>query len=98
MSDKIKLPHKGKTPIGAFFSPGIAAGGGGAIIYLGHDGKLHIKRVPPSAPVFQGFETVAILIAASEKSNNKKIKQQLRSLAEQIGAEALQALSALAEG
>ena len=95
MSNKIKLPRHGKTPIGAYFFPGIAAGGGGLIIYPGHDGKIHIKRIPPSAPVFQGLETIANLVAQAEKSSNKKISQQLRGLAEVTGAEVLGAIGAL---
>lgn len=34
----------------AFMSPGVLTDAGGFIIYIGSDGKVHIKRVPPWNP------------------------------------------------
>ena len=43
----------------AFISPGVLTDAGGFIIYIGSDGKVHIKRVPPWNP-----ETLAELQTA----------------------------------
>jgi len=95
--NKIKIPRHGKTPIGAYFSPGVFNGGGGIIIFPGHDGKIHIKRIPPSAPVMEGLDTVASLSAQAEKSSNRAIKQQLHGLAESAAGRLMLALTELTE-
>lgn len=96
-SEDLQLPRHGKTPIGAFYSPGIFNGGGGIIIYPGHDGKIHIKRIPPRAPVLQGLSLIANLIAAQEKSKRSTASKEIGRLAEEFGADVLAAIAKLGE-
>lgn len=94
-TEKMQLPRHGKTPIGAFYSPGVFNDGGGIIIYPGHDGKIHIKRIPPRAPVLQGLSLVANLIAAQEKSKRPGAGKEIGMLAEAFGADVLAAIAKL---
>ena len=96
-TENLQLPRHGKTPIGAFYSPGIFNDGGGIIIYPGHDGKIHVKRIPPRAPVLQGLSLVANLVAAQEKSKRPGASKEISMLAEQFGADALAAIAKLVE-
>ncbi len=86
---KTRLPRHGKTPIGAYYSPGVFTDGGGIIIYPGHDGKLHVKHVPPREPVLEGLGVVASLVAQAEAIDNPSIRQQLYGLAESLSNEIL---------
>ena len=82
---KIKLPRKGKTPIGATYVGGILNDGGGVIIFPGKDGKLHVKVIPPSAPVFPYLQAVSSLAAMSEQTKvDAAVSRQLHDLAETI--------------
>ena len=87
MGPKIKIPRHGKTPIGAFYSPGVFSDGGGIIIYPGHDGKLHIKHVPPREPVLGDLNVLAGLMAYAETVSDEGVRQQLRGLAEKTLAD-----------
>ena len=75
-------PRHGKTPIGAWFSPGVFNDGGGLIIYMGRDGKLHVKRIPPRAPAFENLSVIAALTALGEQAGNTAMGKQLRVMAD----------------
>lgn len=71
----------------AFMSPGVLTDAGGFIIYIGSDGKLHVKKVPPMGP-----ETVAELTAVfsilegAGQLRNQKVQQELLHVAQAIAA------------
>jgi len=97
MAPKIKIPRHGKTPIGGFFSPGVFSDGGGFVIYPGHDGKLHIKYIPPREPVLTSVNLAASLAALAERAGNEAFGKQLRGMAETIlNADGQQIANALA--
>jgi hypothetical protein len=85
MGPKVKLPKShGKTPIGGYYSPGYFNDGGGFVIYLGHDGKLHIKYVPPREPVLSQLNLAASLMAHAEGIGDASIANQVRDLAQAV--------------
>ncbi|HXP83657.1 MAG TPA: hypothetical protein VN841_03000 [Bryobacteraceae bacterium] len=85
MAMKVKVPTShGKTPIGAYYSPGIFTDAGGVIIYVGKDGKLHVKRVPPWDPNLSQLNLAASLIAQAENVTDVRIANQMRDLANTI--------------
>lgn len=86
MARALKIPRHGKTPIGAYYSPGIFNDGGGIIIIPGKDGKLHIRHVPPREPVLSQLGLVATLMAHGETLRDKEIKRQALSLAESVAS------------
>lgn len=69
----------------AFISPGVLTDAGGFIVYVGSDGKLHVKRVPPWNP-----ETAAELGAAfaaidgASRIKNQVVAQQFLNAATHV--------------
>lgn len=84
MIPKNRIPRHGKTPIGAYYSPGVFSDGGGFIIYPGHDGKLHIKYIPPREPVLGQLNLAASLAALAERARKGGLGKQLRGMAENL--------------
>jgi len=84
MKPKIRIPRHGKTPIGAFYSPGLFSDGGGFIIYPGKDGKLHVKYIPPREPVLDQLNLAACLASLAERAGSAGAGSQLRSMADNI--------------
>lgn len=85
MGPKVNVPKShGKTPIGGYYSPGYFNDGGGFVIYLGHDGKLHIKYIPPREPVLSQLNQAASLMAHAEGIGDTDIANQMRDLAQAV--------------
>ena len=82
--EKVNIPRKGKTPIGGVYLGGVFNDGGGIIIFPGNDGNLHIKIIPPSAPVFGQLQVISGLASAAAASEDSGISRQLRQLAEKM--------------
>lgn len=80
----MKIPRHGKTPIGGYYSPGYFNDGGGFVIYVGHDGKLHIKYIPPREPVLNQLNVAASLMAHAEGIGDAHIANQMRDLAQSV--------------
>jgi hypothetical protein len=100
MGPKVKLPKShGKTPIGATYFGGIFYDGGGFIIYPGHDGKLHIKRVPPWDPEVMGqLNLAASLVVHAERVADANIATEMRRLAQAVlNSQSRQVMAALSQ-
>jgi hypothetical protein len=57
-------PHVGWATLSEWmvFTPGAFSDGGGFVIYLGKDGKIHVKRIPPWDPQVRWELTAAMAI------------------------------------
>jgi len=71
----------------AFISPGVLTDAGGFIIYIGSDGKIHVKRIPPLGPesvaelgaVFTVLESVSAIKNASVDNEFLRVAQDVAS-------------------
>lgn len=69
----------------AFISGGVFTDAGGFIIYIGSDGKLHVKKVPPWNPETIGeLKAVFSILEHAGAIRNQKVQQELVRVAEQI--------------
>jgi len=71
----------------AFISPGVLTDAGGFIIYIGSDGKVHVKRIPPLGPesvaelgaVFAVLESVSAIKSAAVDNELLRVAQDVAS-------------------
>ena len=69
----------------AFMSPGALTDAGGFIIYIGSDGKVHIKRVPPWDPgVRAELQTVFAVLEHAGAIKNAAVQKQFTAAATHV--------------
>lgn len=69
----------------AFMSPGVLTDAGGFMIYVGSDGKLHVKKVPPWNPeTLNELKAVFDVLEGVGQIRNQKVQQELLRVAEQV--------------
>jgi hypothetical protein len=69
----------------AFMSPGVLTDAGGFIIYIGSDGKIHIKRVPPWNPeTLRELQAAVTVIDQVGRIENRAVADQFLKVAEGV--------------
>jgi hypothetical protein len=78
-----------KTIVVSIMSPGVGRGGGGFVIINGR-----LRRVPPKSPKLKELEAASNLLAQIDEIADKKVRQQLNTIAESLIAANAEALVA----
>lgn len=69
----------------AFMSPGVLTDAGGFIIYIGSDGKVHIKRVPPWNPeTLSELQAAVAVVDHVGRIQNRAVADQFLKVAEGV--------------
>jgi hypothetical protein len=69
----------------AFVSPGVLTDAGGFIIYIGSDGKVHIKRIPPLGPEsVRELQAVFAILQYAGGIQNRAVADELVKVAQQV--------------
>jgi hypothetical protein len=69
----------------AFMSPGVLTDAGGFIIFIGSDGKIHIKRIPPWGPeTLSELQTAVAVIDHVGRIQNRAVADQFLKVAEGV--------------
>jgi hypothetical protein len=70
-----------------FMSPGILTDAGGIEIFIGADGKPHVRKVPGNNPLFQEVGAAVLVLEQAARLNDKVAAQKFQSFAEAIIAD-----------
>ncbi len=77
----------------AFISPGVLTDGGGYIIYIGSDGKVHIKKIPPWDPeTLSELQVAVAVLDGAGAIRNEAVAAQFLKVAEGVVAKHAAAL------
>jgi hypothetical protein len=69
----------------AFVSPGVLTDAGGFIIYIGSDGKVHIRRIPPLGPEsVRELQAVFAILQYAGGIQNRAVADELVKVAQQV--------------
>jgi hypothetical protein len=69
----------------AFVSPGVLTDAGGFILYIGADGKVHVKRVPPWGPEVRAELQLAFAVLERVgEVKNREVAQQFLTASEHV--------------
>jgi hypothetical protein len=69
----------------AFVSPGVLTDAGGFIIYIGSDGKVHVKRVPPWDPETRAeLQAAFAVLEHAGQIRNQAVAQQFLAVSERV--------------
>ena len=83
----------------AFITPGVLTDAGGFIIYIGSDGKIHVKRVPPWDPETLGELQAAVAVLDNVSAiRNEAVAGQFLKVAEGVFAKHAGALQKTVAG
>ncbi len=69
----------------AFISPGVLTDAGGFIIYIGSDGKVHIKRIPPWGPeTLRELQAAFAVVEHAGAIKNAAVAEQFLHVAQAV--------------
>ncbi len=69
----------------AFVSPGVLTDAGGYIIYIGSDGKVHVKHVPGWNPETRAeLQTAFAVLERAGEIKNREVAQRFLAASEHV--------------